>query len=106
MIRARLVSLHARRVELILKAAGERAVLAAAIERTDAVAGWFNTASWLLAEAKRHPMLMSGFAAFLIALWPRRMLSWAMKAWYLRQAYKRGLALWQRIAPDAIRARP
>lgn len=105
MMRARLMTLHARRGELMTRAAGERERAAALLEMSDAAGAWFDTASRLGAEARRHPLLLAAIAAFVVALRPRRMLGWWLKGWSMYQIYKRGRSVWQGIA-SSIGAMP
>ena len=103
-MRARLMALPASRADLLARAAAEREYVGTVLDRVDAADRWMGSAARLAAAAGRHPLLLAASAAFLVALWPRRALSWALRGWSLYVLYRRGEALWQRISPRPGRA--
>ncbi len=105
-MRARLMALQASRARLVARAAAEREYVGTVLDRVDAASGWMDSAAKLAAEAGRYPLLLAAGAAFLVALWPRRTISWALRGWSLYVLYRRGAALWQRISPRLPRALP
>jgi len=100
-----MMSLHAQRGLLLARSAAEREHVALVLDRADAASAWIRTVAQLGAEAARYPLVLTAAAAVLIALRPRRALSWLMKGWSLYLVYKRGADLWARIAPAAAEPR-
>lgn len=109
MMRAKLLSLHARRAMLVSRIADNRERVGAILDRADAASLWLTAGAAAAARAgegiKRNPLLFGAGVALLVAARPRRVMSWLLRGWSLYQVYKRGSALWQDIAPAAAMAR-
>jgi hypothetical protein len=78
-----LAALRERRRRLLAQADEERASLAASLARADAASAWLNTGLAMFAGARRHPVLVAGAAAVLLALRPRLTMRWLLRAWSL-----------------------
>lgn len=98
-MRERLIVLRERRARLLERAADERERLALFVDSTGVLEHWMAIGSRFAAEARRHPAWLMAGAAFVIALRPRRVLSWLVKGWSLYQVYRRGQRLWVRVSP-------
>ena len=79
--RERLIRLAERRARLQNHAHAEREALATMIARGDELGLLWQRAHRLLDEARRHPWIVAGGVALLVALSPRRALGWLMKGW-------------------------
>jgi hypothetical protein len=104
-MRERLIVLRERRQGLIEQARLEREVVGGLLARTDVPGRWLDAGMFIGAFLRRHPIWIAGAAGLLLALKPGRALGWAMKAWSLYRLYRRGLVLWDRVAPFVMAAR-
>ncbi len=107
-MRARLLALAERRARLAERAQSERATLSDLITPLDGAAA---TAASLwrggkraLDEARRHPLLVAAGVALLVALRPRRALSWLARGWSLWRLYRGARGWWRRL--DAVAGAP
>lgn len=98
MSRARLIELAGHRARLVADARLEREALAAMVARGDALAlrgarlseGFRRIAG----ELQARPLLALGAVAALVALKPRRALSWILKGWSAWRMYRGALRWW------------
>lgn len=104
-MRERLIVLRERRQRLIEGAAAERDALDRLLERNDVPSRWMNAGVMAGAFLKQHPLWIAAAAGLLLALKPRRLIAWAMKGWSLYQLYRRGLVIWDRVAPLVMATR-
>jgi hypothetical protein len=92
-MRRRLIALAEERARLRQRAAEERDVLEGFLGRGDEAAAIALRVRSLWEEIRRRPLWVAAGAAFLIALRPRRALSWLAKGWSAWRLY-RGAARW------------
>jgi hypothetical protein len=92
-MRRRLIALAEERTLLRQRAAEERDVIDGFLGRGDDAAAIGLRVHGLLEELRRRPLWVAAGAAFLIALRPRRALSWLAKGWSAWRLY-RGAARW------------
>ena len=97
--RERLIRLAERRARLQESARAEREALVAVIARGDELGLLWQRAHRLLDEARRHPWIVAGGVALLVALSPRRAFDWLMKGWTAWRLY-RGARRWWRQFSD------
>lgn len=100
-MRERLIELRERRARLLERANGERETLAAYLARADAATRWVETGRLLVASLRRRPLWVAAAVVLLVALRPRRVLTWLAKGWTLWQLYRQARLWWQRLAPLA-----
>ena len=98
MTRERLLVLAERRARLVERARAERESVAALVARADDAASWLATGRRLLDELRRQPLIVALGAASLIALRPRRALTWLARGWSLWRLYRGARRWWLRIA--------
>jgi hypothetical protein len=98
-MRERLIVLREQRHRLVVLAAGERESLGALVDRSYVLDRWMQLANRFAAEVRKHPGWVLAAVAVLVALRPKRALSWAVKGWSLYQLYRRGSSLWARMSP-------
>src|SRR5262249_37126986 len=92
-IRPRLIALSGERERLRQRAAAEREALNGFLGRADEAARLGLRVRGLIEELRRRPLWIAAGAAFLIALRPRRALSWLAKGWSAWRLY-RGAERW------------
>jgi hypothetical protein len=97
-MRERLLALAERRARLQARARSERESIAVLLAPADSAVAVFRAAQGALAEARRHPLIMVAGVALLVALRPRRALSWLARGWSLWRLYRGAYAWWQRFA--------
>ena len=101
-MRGRLILLAERRARLQARAQSERELLAAVLTPTDGVAlaavAAYRAARRALEEARRHPLFMAIGIALLVALRPRRALSWLARGWSLWRLYRGAQGWWLRFS--------
>lgn len=104
-MRERLLTLAESRARLSARAQAERdhlVVLLAPVDGAAAVAASvFQAARRAIEEARRHPLLLIAGVALLVALRPRRALSWLARGWSLWRLYRGASGVWQRFAESA-----
>ena len=100
-MRERLIALRERRAGLLARAEAERNALSGWLARADRVSGWLGAGSSLLAKLKDHPLWIAGAALLLIAVRPKRMLGFALRAWSYWQIVRRARVWWHRFGPAA-----
>ncbi len=104
-MRERLLALTERRARLAERAQAERESLLRLIEPVDraavTAASLLRTARRALDEAGRHPLLVVTGVALLVALRPRRTLTWLARGWSLWRLYRGALGWWQRLSAVA-----
>jgi hypothetical protein len=96
-MRERLLALAERRARLQARAQSERESIAVLLTPADGALAVFRAAQGALAEARRHPLIMIAGVALLVALRPRRALSWLARGWSLWRLYRGALAWWRRL---------
>ena len=101
MTRARLIRLAERRALLVERARAERERMDAFVARTDDADAVFAAGRRVLQELARHPLIVIGGAALLIALRPRRALNWILQGWSLWRFYRSARRWWLRAAAAA-----
>jgi len=101
-MRERLLALAERRARLSARAQSERESMAALIARTNTVASLavslLHAARRVLEQGQRHPLIVVAGVALLIALRPRRAISWIAKGWSLWRLYRGARGWWLRFA--------
>ena len=104
-MRERLFALAERRAHLVAHAQAERATINALLTRTDGAAylavSLIQTARRGLDQAARHPLIVVAGIALLVALRPRRALTWLARGWSLWRLYRGARGWWQRFAAIA-----
>ena len=104
-MRARLIVLAERRARLQARAQSERETLAAVLTPTDGAAlaalAVYRAVQRSLKEARRHPLFMAVGVALLVALRPRRALSWLARGWSLWRLYRGAQGWWSRFSEFA-----
>jgi len=107
MIRSRLLLLTERRARLSMLASAERDSIAEFVARTDGAArvaaGVLAGARGLLGELRERPLFAGAGILLLVALRPRRALSWALKGWSLWRS-ARSVQRWWQLDAAASRA--
>lgn len=83
MMHEHLAALAERRERLVARAAEEREALATGLARADQATGWLHAGLSIVDRARRHPLLVAGAAAALVALRPRITMKWLLRAWTL-----------------------
>jgi hypothetical protein len=105
MMRERLVALAERRAHLVARAQVERATIGALLARTDGAASLaasvIRTARRALDLAGHHPLIVVAGIALLVALRPRRALTWLARGWSLWRLYRGAHGWWLRFAATA-----
>jgi len=96
--RQHLLRLAERRARLQERARAEREALAVLIARGDEVAALLQRARGILDELLRQPWLVAAGVAFLVALRPRRMFSWAMRGWGAWRMARSAVRWWRQFA--------
>lgn len=101
-MREHLLALAERRARLVARAQEERATITALLVPADGAAAMaaslFQAARRALEEARRHPLIMIAGVALLVALRPRRAISWLAKGWSLWRLYREASGWWRRFA--------
>ena len=101
-MRERLLALAERRAHLAARAQSERESMAALIARTDTVASLavslLQLARRLLEQGQRHPLIVVAGVALLVALRPRRAITWLARGWSLWRLYRGARGWWLRFA--------
>ena len=101
-MRARLLALAEHRTRLAARAQSERESMAALIARTDAAASLavslFQVARRVLEQGQRHPLSVVVGVALLVALRPRRAITWLARGWSLWRLYRGARGWWLRFA--------
>jgi YqjK-like protein len=94
-MRAQLILLAERRARLQELARAEREGLAAVLARGDEAAVLLQRARRIVEELRRQPWIVAGGLALLVALRPRRALSWLMKGWSAWRLYRGAQRWWK-----------
>lgn len=92
-MRRRLIALAEARALLRERAAAERDALDGFLGRADEAASLAARVQNLIDELRRRPALIAAGAAFMVALRPKRALSWLAKGWSAWRLY-RGAQRW------------
>jgi len=104
-MRERLLSLAERRARLAVHAQAERERLVGLLAPVDAAAtvavSLFQAGRRAIEEARQHPLLLIAGVALLVALRPRRALSWLARGWSLWRLYRGASGWWHRFAAVA-----
>lgn len=100
-MRERLLTLAETRARLSARAQAERDHLVVLLAPVDGAAAVFQAARRAIDEARRHPLLLIAGVALLVALRPRRALSWLARGWSLWRLYRGASGVWQRFAESA-----
>ena len=104
-MRERLLALAERRAHLVARAQAERETIAALLAPADGAASLavclIRTARRALDQAGRHPMIVVAGVALLVALRPRRALTWFGRGWSLWRLYRGAHGWWLRFATAA-----
>lgn len=104
-MRERLLTLVETRARLSARAQAERDQLVVLLAPADAaaavVAAVFQVARRAAGAARRHPLPFIAGVALLVALRPRRAISWLARGWSLWRLYRGASGLWQRFAQSA-----
>ena len=104
-MRERLLALAERRVRLMARAQDERTAINALLAPADGAASMavslFRTARRALAQARNHPLIVIAGVALLVALRPRRVISWIAKGWTLWGIYRSAQGWLQRFSAAA-----
>ena len=107
-MRARLLALAERRARLSARAASERATINALLAPADAAA---SLASALLAatrslrqQARRYPFAVTAGMALLVALRPKRAITWLSRGWSLWRLYRGARGWWLRFEASGTAA--
>jgi hypothetical protein len=105
-IRNQLIALAARRSQLSARAQVEREAIARALAPADkaatVVVSLLAASRRAVGEARKHPELVLTGVALLVALRPRRALSWLARGWSLWRVYRGAQRWWNRF--DALGA--
>ena len=109
MMRERLLGLAEHRARLVTRAQSERATLSAMLAPADAAASLaasvLRVARDLVEIAGRHPLSVVAGMALLVALRPKRAITWLSRGWSLWRVYRGARGWWLRFAaPDTARA--
>ncbi len=101
-MRERLLALAERRVRLAARAQAERETISALLAPADAAAALaaslIRTARCVLDQAGRHPLIVTAGVALLVALRPRRAITWLGRGWSLWRLYRGARGWWLRFA--------
>ena len=101
-MRERLLELAERRAHLQARARSEResilVLLAPADGAAAVVASALRAAQRALGEARRHPLIMVTGVALIVALRPRRALTWLARGWSLWRLYRGAQGWWLRFS--------
>ena len=101
-MRARLIALAERRARLSARAQAERESMAALLGPADGAArtatSALRAAQRALNKARHHPLIMIAGVALLVALRPRRALSWLARGWSLWRLYRGAQGWWLRFS--------
>jgi hypothetical protein len=104
-MRQRLLALAERRARLAARAQAERESMAALLAPADGAvalaASLFRAAHRALAEARNHPLFVIAGVALLVALRPRRALTWLARGWSLWRLYRGAHGWWLRFSAVA-----
>lgn len=100
-MRERLLALAERRARLVARAQAERATIAALLVPMDAATSLFQTARRVMDQARRHPLVVVAGVALLVALRPRRALTWLARGWSLWRLYRGAHGWWLRFDAPA-----
>ena len=107
-MRESLIAIAERRTRLLARAQTERELLAAQLQPTDGAAllvqSALRVAQRALERSRQHPLFMTALVALLVALRPRRALSWLARGWSLWRLYRGAQRWWRQNvgrAPDA-----
>ena len=101
-MRERLLALAGRRARLVARAQAERATIGTLLAPADRAASLavslLHAARRALDHAGRHPLIVAAGVALLIALRPRRALTWLGRGWSLWRLYRGAHGWWLRLA--------
>ena len=102
MMRERLLALAEQRARLVARAQSERATLDALLAPADAAAALaasvVRVARGLLDQAARYPLGVVAGMALLVALRPKRAITWLSRGWSLWRLYRGARGWWLRFA--------
>jgi hypothetical protein len=106
-MRERLLALAERRARLVAQAQSERATINALLAPADAAAALasslFAAALHVQEQARRYPLAVAAGMALLVALRPKRAITWLSRGWSLWRLYRGARGWWLRL--DAAGAR-
>ena len=109
-MRERLLALAERRARLVARAQNERAAINALLAPADGAASmavsFFRTARRALAQARNHPLIVIAGVALLVALRPRRAVTWLARGWSLWRLYRGAHGWWLRFVAATAAPRP
>jgi len=105
MMRERLLGLAEHRARLVTRAQSERATLSAMLVPADAAASLaasvLRVARDLVEIAGRHPLVVVAGVALLVALRPKRAITWLARGWSLWRLYHGARGWWLRFATSS-----
>ena len=100
-MRERLLALAERRARLVARAQAERENLSALLAPADAMASLAVSLSGsvrrVLDQARRYPLAVLAGVALLVALRPRRAITWLSRGWSLWRLYRGARDWWMRF---------
>ena len=107
-MRERLLALAERRARLMARAQAERETISALLTPADAVASLaaslIRKARRVLDEARRHPLSVVAGVALLVAVRPRRAITWLSRGWSLWRLYRGARGWWLRFVASSAPA--
>ena len=110
MMRERLLALAERRARLVAQAQAESAAINALLAPADGAAALavslFQAARRAVAQARNHPLAVIAGVALLVALRPRRAVTWLARGWSLWRLYRGANGWWQRFVAAGAAPRP
>lgn len=108
MMRERLLALAERRAHLAARAEAERATLNALLAPADAAAclavSVLRVARSVLDQAARYPLGVVAGMALLVALRPKRAITWLSRGWSLWRLYRGARGWWLRFEASGTAA--
>ena len=107
MMRERLLVLAERRAHLAARAQSERVTINSLLVPADAAAS-LGTSLFLLArsvaaQARQHPLGVVAGVALLVALRPKRAITWLSRGWSLWRLYRGARGWWLRLEAAGAR---
>ena len=108
MIRGRLIALAERRTLLVARAQSERETVNALLAPADAAAclaaSVLRLARSVLDQAARYPLGVVAGMALLVALRPKRAITWLSRGWSLWRLYRGARGWWLRFETSGTAA--
>ena len=108
MMRERLLALAEHRTRLAARAESERATINKLLAPADAAASLaislFAVARTVQAQAQRYPLAAAAVMALLVALRPKRAITWLSRGWSLWRLYRGARGWWLRFEASGTAA--